>query len=208
MPQSPSRFAERVLLPPDSSTDMEPSKAPAGAETSRASTVSHPLRAPSTPSTSRRPMASQFITEVKRTHSCGALRAADIGKEVVLFGWVQNRRDHGTLIFIDLRDRDGLTQIVFDPDLSKDSHQLAESLRSEWVLGIRGRVRSRGEQFSKKENKMVSATNPNLATGAVEVEVLEATIFNKSETPPFEISEFNKAGEELRLQYRYLDLRR
>jgi aspartyl-tRNA synthetase len=153
-------------------------------------------------------MASQFITQVKRTHSCGALRAADIGKEVVLFGWVQNRRDHGTLIFIDLRDRDGLTQIVFDPDLGAEAHKLAEQLRSEWVLGIRGKVRSRGQQFSKKENKMVPAANPNLATGEIEVEVYEMQIFNKSETPPFEISEHNKAGEELRFQYRYLDLRR
>jgi aspartyl-tRNA synthetase len=153
-------------------------------------------------------MATQFITQTKRTHSCGALRGSDIGKEVVLFGWVQNRRDHGTLIFIDLRDREGLTQIVFDPDLSKDAHALAEKLRSEWVLGIRGKVRARGQQMSKKEGKVVSATNEKLATGEVEVEVLEAEIFNKSDVPPFEISDFNKAGEETRFQYRYLDLRR
>ncbi len=153
-------------------------------------------------------MASQFITQVKRTHSCGALRASDIGKEVVLFGWVQFRRDHGELIFIDLRDREGLTQIVFDPDLSKEAHTLAENMRSEWVIGLRGKVRSRGEQFSKKENKTVSAANANLATGAIEVEVLEATVFNKSETPPFEISDHNQAGEELRFAHRYLDLRR
>ncbi len=155
-----------------------------------------------------RSMATQFISEVKRTHSCGALRASDIGSDVVLFGWVQFRRDHGGLIFIDLRDRDGLTQVVFDPDISKDAHALAESFRSEWVIGLRGKVRSRGEQFSKKENKMVSASNPNLATGAVEVYVSEATIFNKSETPPFEISEHSTTSEEKRLEHRYLDLRR
>jgi len=126
---------------------------------------------------------------VKRTHSCGALRAKDIKSEVVLFGWVQNRRDHGGLIFIDLRDREGLTQIVFDPNLGKDAHKLAESFRSEWVIGIRGEVRSRGMQWSKKENKEVPATNPNLATGEIEVYVSHAEIFNKAETPPFEISE-------------------
>lgn len=153
-------------------------------------------------------MATAFISEVKRTHSCGALRASDLGHEVVLFGWVQFRRDHGGLIFIDLRDREGLTQIVFDPDISKDAHALAESFRSEWVIGVRGTVRSRGEQFSKKENKLVSAANPNLATGAVEVYVSEATIFNKAETPPFEITEHTTTSEEKRLEYRYLDLRR
>jgi aspartyl-tRNA synthetase len=145
---------------------------------------------------------------VKRTHLCGALRAKDIKSEVVLFGWVQNRRDHGGLIFIDLRDREGLTQIVFDPNLGKDAHKLAESFRSEWVIGIRGEVRSRGMQWSKKENKEVPATNPNLATGEIEVYVSHAEIFNKAETPPFEISEHSQTSEEKRLEYRYLDLRR
>jgi aspartyl-tRNA synthetase len=151
---------------------------------------------------------SEFISKVKRTHSCGALRAQDIGSTVVLFGWVQNRRDHGGLIFIDLRDREGLTQIVFDPGVSKDAHALAEALRSEWVVGIRGEVRSRGMQFSRKENKMVPATNPNLATGEIEVYVSYAEVFNRAETPPFEVSEFTQASEEKRLEYRYLDLRR
>jgi aspartyl-tRNA synthetase len=153
-------------------------------------------------------MASEFITKTKRTHSCGGLRASDIGGEAVLFGWVQNRRDHGGLIFIDLRDREGLTQIVFDPDLSKDAHTLAEQLRSEWVIGIKGSVRSRGQQFSKKENKMVSAVNEKLPTGAVEVYVTEATVFNRAETPPFEVSEHSTTSEEKRLEHRYLDLRR
>lgn len=150
---------------------------------------------------------SEFISKVKRTHTCGALRAKDIGSTTVLFGWVQNRRDHGGLIFIDLRDREGLTQVVFDPGISREAHELAEALRSEWVIGIRGEVRSRGMQFSKKENKMVPATNPNLATGEVEVYVSYAEVFNRSETPPFEIGD-TATSEEKRLEYRYLDLRR
>ena len=150
----------------------------------------------------------RFIDELKRTHHCNELRSSDIGAEVVLFGWVANRRDHGSLIFVDLRDREGITQIVFDPDTSRDAHQIAEGLRSEWVVGIRGRVRSRGQQFSKKEQKLVSAANPNLSTGDIEVEVFEALIFNKSETPPFELTDTTDTREEIRLQYRYLDLRR
>jgi len=150
----------------------------------------------------------RFIDELRRTHDCGALRASDIDREVVLFGWVANRRDHGSIIFIDLRDRKGVTQIVFDPDLSTEAHQLAEAIRGEWVIGIRGKVRSRGEQFSKKEGKLVSAANPNLPTGEVEVMVLEATIFNKAETPPFPIEARSDTREEVRLEYRYLDLRR
>ena len=151
---------------------------------------------------------SRFIDELKRTHRCGDLRAADIGKEVVLFGWVQNRRDHGSLIFIDLRDRDGLTQVVFDPDVAKEAHDLAEAMRGEWVVGVRGTVRSRGQQWSKKENKMVSATNPKLPTGEIEIVVTEATVFNKAETPPFEVADQIDTREEIRLQYRYVDLRR
>ncbi len=152
---------------------------------------------------------SEFISKVKRTHSCGALRAKDIGTTTVLFGWVQNRRDFGGLIFIDLRDRDGLTQVVFDPGISKEAHALAESFRSEWVVGIRGEVRSRGMQKNKK-GEMVSATNAALATGEVEVYVSYAEVFNKSETPPFEVNENSSVttSEEKRLEHRYLDLRR
>jgi aspartyl-tRNA synthetase len=150
----------------------------------------------------------RFIDELKRTHDCSALRASDIGRDVVLFGWVANRRDHGALVFVDLRDREGVTQIVFDPDVSPEAHKLAEGLRGEWVIGISGTVRSRGEQFSKKEGKLVSAANPNLATGEIEVFVKEATVFNRSETPPFEISEHSDTREEVRLEHRYLDLRR
>jgi aspartyl-tRNA synthetase len=150
----------------------------------------------------------RFIDELKRTHDNNALRASDIGREVVLFGWVDKRRDHGSLIFVDLRDREGLTQVVFDPEASPDAHVMAEALRSEWVIGLRGSVRSRGEQFSKKRNEMVSAANPNLPTGEIEIVVGEMTVFNKADTPPFEIVDKTETREEVRLQYRYLDLRR
>ncbi len=150
----------------------------------------------------------RFIDELKRTHHNDQIRASDIDHEVVLFGWVANRRDHGQLIFVDLRDREGVTQLVFDPEAAPEAHAQAEALRSEWVIGIRGRVRSRGMQKSRKTGEMVSATNPNLNTGEVEVVVMEATVFNKSETPPFEITDRIDTKEEIRLQYRYLDLRR
>jgi aspartyl-tRNA synthetase len=150
----------------------------------------------------------RFIDELKRTHDCGALRPADIGAEVVLFGWVARRRDHGSLVFVDLRDRGGVTQIVFDPEISPAAHATAEALRSEWVVGIRGRVRERGQQFSQKKGEMVSAANPNLPTGAIEVEVLEATVFNRSETPPFELEDDSATREDVRLAHRYIDLRR
>ena len=150
----------------------------------------------------------RFIDELKRTHSCGQLRAGDIGKEVVLFGWVQYYRDFGGLRFIDVRDRDGLTQVVFDPDVAADAHALANEMRHEFVVGVRGVVRDRGMQFSKKKGEMVSAHNATLATGEVEVLVKEAVIFNRSETPPFEVEDATETNEEKRLQYRYIDLRR
>jgi aspartyl-tRNA synthetase len=160
---------------------------------------------------------SRFIDELKRTHRCGSLRAADVGKEVVLFGWVQSRRDHGGCVFIDLRDREGITQIVFDPayaeaetwasrggapaNLDKAllgaAHALAEQARGEWVLGVRGVVLSRGTNV-----------NPKIPTGEIEVLVLEACVFNRAETPPFGLDDEIDTREEIRLQYRYLDLRR
>jgi aspartyl-tRNA synthetase len=145
----------------------------------------------------------RFIDELKRSHHCGELRAIDEGKVVVLFGWVASYRDHGGCVFVDLRDREGITQLVFDPELAghaelpRVAHDIARGLRSEWVVGVRGIVKSRGD------NK-----NPKLATGEVEVAVVELTVFNKSETPPFEIADVIDTGEEKRLQYRYLDLRR
>jgi aspartyl-tRNA synthetase len=142
-------------------------------------------------------MAAKFITEVKRTHSCGQLTQADIGKEVVLFGWVHNYRDHGGAVFIDLRDRDGLTQIVFEPDIAKEAHDLASALRHEWCIGIVGKVVSRGKNV-----------NPNMKTGEIEIKGSDLQVFNRSETPPFLIEDRVDTSEEKRLAHRYLDLRR
>ena len=136
---------------------------------------------------------------MKRTHDCGALRIENENDTVTLCGWVQNHRDHGGVIFIDLRDRDGLTQVTFDPDIcGKEAHDAANRCRSEWVIQVTGTVKSRGD----------GKANKNLATGAIEVFVSEMTILNKAETPPFEIDEHTKVGEEIRLRHRYLDLRR
>jgi aspartyl-tRNA synthetase len=150
----------------------------------------------------------RFIDELKRTHSCGGLRAKDIGAEVVLFGWVQVSRDFGNFRFVDLRDRDGITQLVFDPEAHPEATALATTMRGEWVIGVRGVVRDRGMQYSKKLGKEVSAHNASMATGEVEVLVHEAFVFNKSETPPFEIADDVATSEEKRLAYRYIDLRR
>ena len=150
----------------------------------------------------------RFIEELKRTHSCGGLRAKDVGREVVLFGWVQVSRDFGNFRFIDIRDRDGITQLVFDPDAHPEATALATTMRGEWVIGIRGVVRDRGMQFSKKQGVMVSAHNTTMATGEVEVVVHEAVVFNKAETPPFEIADDVQTSEEKRLAFRYIDLRR
>jgi aspartyl-tRNA synthetase len=145
----------------------------------------------------------RFIDELKRTHHAGELRATDEGKVVVLFGWVSSYRDHGGCVFIDVRDREGVTQLVFDPELPghgeapRAAYELARALRSEWVIGVRGVVSGRGA------NK-----NPKLATGEIEVRAVELTVFNKSETPPFAIADEIDTGEEKRLQHRYLDLRR
>ena len=161
----------------------------------------------------------RFIEKVRRTHYCGQLRASDIGKEVVLYGWVAHRRDFGGCVFIDLRDRDGLTQIVFDTSFKPGeterckglqdeplwddtavtaAHDLADRVRREWVLGIRGVVIHRGE----------GNINPKLGTGEVEVRVAEATVFNEAENPPFSLEDNINTDEEIRLKYRYLDLRR
>ena len=142
-------------------------------------------------------MAVKFITELKRTHNCGELTRQDIGKTVVLFGWVQNRRDHGGAVFIDLRDREGLTQVVFEPDYSKEAHSLAGSLRHEFVLGVRGEVVSRGANV-----------NPKMKTGEIEVKASDLEVFNRSESLPFMIEDGVNTAEEKRLAHRYLDLRR
>jgi aspartyl-tRNA synthetase len=139
----------------------------------------------------------RFITELKRTHSCGQLTKEDLGKEVVLFGWVANRRDHGGAVFIDLRDREGLTQVVFEADAGPDVHAIAGQLRLEYAVGIRGKVVSRGGNV-----------NPRLKTGEIEVHATDLEIFNRSEATPFPIEDRIDTAEEKRLAYRYLDLRR
>ncbi|MBB64901.1 MAG: aspartate--tRNA ligase [Waddliaceae bacterium] len=139
------------------------------------------------------------MVHYRRTHDCGTLRKEDIGQKVTLSGWVHRRRDHGGLIFIDLRDRYGLTQIVFDPDVNRDAHRQAEEMRSEWVLSIQGEVIPRAEGMS----------NPKLKTGDIEVQVLELSILSRANTPPFSISdETIQVNEDLRLKHRYLDIRR
>jgi aspartyl-tRNA synthetase len=139
----------------------------------------------------------EFIRELKRTHSCGQLTSKDVGKEVILFGWVHNRRDHGGAVFIDLRDRQGLTQVVFEADSGKELHDLSQELRYEYCIGVRGKVVSRGGNV-----------NPRLVTGEIEVHASQLSIFNRSETPPFLIEDKIDTAEEKRLHYRYLDLRR
>lgn len=139
----------------------------------------------------------EFIRDLKRTHSCGELTAQDVGREVVLFGWVHNRRDHGGAVFIDLRDRMGLTQVVFEADQDRQMHDLAQELRYEFCIGVRGKVVSRGGNV-----------NPRLVTGEIEVHAAQLAIFNRSETPPFLIEDKIDTAEEKRLHYRYLDLRR
>jgi aspartyl-tRNA synthetase len=130
--------------------------------------------------------------------TCGSLRIGDVGEEVVLRGWVNRRRDLGGLIFIDLRDRYGMTQVVFNPEIAPDTHQVASDVRSEYVLQIRGIVRERPE----------GTRNPKLATGDIEVEARDIEILNTAKTPPFEISQTTDVDESVRLRYRYLDLRR
>lgn len=135
---------------------------------------------------------------MRRTHYCGEIRLKDAGKEVSLCGWVQRRRDHGGLIFIDLRDRSGISQIVFSPDTNPAAHNLAGQVRNEYVLAVNGKVRPRPE----------GTINPNLPTGEVEVEARTLEILNPAQTPPFLIEDDLEIAEEVRLKYRYLDLRR
>ncbi len=138
----------------------------------------------------------ELLGGMKRTHMCGVLESKDIGKEVILMGWVQKRRDLGGLIFVDLRDREGLVQIVFDTDVSEPAFRKAEKLRGEFVIAARGEVRRR------------ESINPNLKTGEIEVFVKELKILSESEIPPIHINDEDDAGERLRLKYRYLDLRK
>ncbi|MFQ6014431.1 MAG: aspartate--tRNA ligase [Anaerolineae bacterium] len=133
-----------------------------------------------------------------RSHSCGQLREEHAGQKVTLAGWVNRRRDHGGLVFIDLRDHEGVTQVVFSPEISPQAHALATQVRGEYVLQVKGSVRKRPSGLE----------NPNMATGEIEVAVEEVQVLNEAKTPPFYISEEGSVDEALRLRYRYLDLRR
>jgi len=135
---------------------------------------------------------------LKRTHNCGQLRLEDAGKRVTLAGWVHSYRDHGNLVFIDLRDREGITQLVFDPQTHPQAHKLARTLRCEWVIAASGTVQARSKGME----------NPKLPTGQIELAVEALEILNTAKTPPFEIDNAERTGEELRLIYRYIDLRR
>ncbi len=140
----------------------------------------------------------EFLGNWKRSHYCGGISAADVGSEVVLMGWAHRRRDHGGLIFVDLRDREGLGQVVFDPAVSVETHAKAEAIRSEYVVAVKGKVIRRPE----------GTVNPNLKTGEVEVLVSECKVLNPSKALPFTMDEHVEVSENLRLKYRYLDLRR
>ena len=138
------------------------------------------------------------LGNMRRTHHCNQLNAGDIDKEVVLMGWVLRRRDHGGVIFVDLRDREGITQVVFNPVVAKKVHAKAHAIRNEWVLGVRGKV----------EHRPDGMVNPNLKTGEIEIMVTELKIFNQAKTPPFLIEDDIEVSETVRLKYRHLDLRR
>src|SRR5688500_11690098 len=140
------------------------------------------------------------LGNMERTHSCGQLRASDIGKQVILMGWVAKRRDFGELTFIDLRDRAGITQVVSNPAVSSEAHAKAKELRGEYVIAVTGKVVMRDEH----------TRNPKLVTGDVEVHADQLLILNDARTPPFQLDAAPDAlaSEDLRLKYRYLDLRR
>jgi len=135
---------------------------------------------------------------MKRTHTCGELTKKNLQKEAVLCGWVQSRRDHGGLIFVDLRDRYGITQVVFDPSHNKQAHEAAQHLGREWVLQVTGHVRLRPQGM----------TNKNLVTGEIEVISDHLEILNQSDVPPIEVEDKIETSEDLRLRYRYIDMRR
>ena len=137
-----------------------------------------------------------FMTGLKRADYCGSLRLADVGREVTVAGWVQRQRDLGALIFVDLRDREGIVQLAFDESTPKEIFDKAFGVRSEYVLMAKGVVRER------------SSKNADIPTGDIEIEVTDLRVLAKSETPPFEIVENCQTSELTRLKYRYLDLRR
>ena len=133
-----------------------------------------------------------------KSHYCGELRKEHVGKKISLAGWVDRRRDHGELVFIDLRDRSGIAQVVFNPEVSRECHRIAEQARNEYVLHVKGEVSLRPK----------GTENPKLPSGEIEVIAGEVEILNVSKTPPFYINEETEVDEAVRLKYRYLDLRR
>ena len=139
-----------------------------------------------------------LLGNLKRTDYCGDINKKDVNREATLLGWVQRRRDLGGLIFIELRDRQGIVQVVFNPELSSGAHEKAQSLRSEYVIAVIGRVAERPK----------GTANPKLGTGEIEVLARELKILNVAKTPPFPIEDEAEVAEETRLKYRYLDLRR
>ena len=139
-----------------------------------------------------------FLGDLRRTHTCGELRAADAGKKVVLMGWAHRRRDHGAVIFIDLRDRSGHTQAIFHEDIDPAVHRRAEEVRAEYVIAVEGTVEKRSPE----------TVNPNMPTGEIEVVASKIWLLNESRTPPFPMEEHVDVAEDARLKYRYVDLRR
>jgi len=137
-----------------------------------------------------------FLGNLKRTHYCGALRASDADRDAVVMGWVHRRRDLGNLLFLDVRDRTGIVQIVFNKETQPEAHAKAEQVRSEFVVAVEGKVVKRGK------------SNPDIATGEIELIAGKLHILNNSKTPPFQVEEHVNVAEETRLRYRYLDLRR
>jgi len=133
-----------------------------------------------------------------RTHTCGELTAGDISKEVTLCGWVNSRRDHGEIVFIDLRDKHGITQVVFDPERNRKAYDKVHDLRNEYCILVKGTVSRRPE----------GTENPKVLTGEIEIDVMDMEVLSSSDTPPFEVRDDIKVSEETRLKYRYLDLRR
>lgn len=140
----------------------------------------------------------ETLGDLSRTHYCGEITEDKIGRDVVLMGWVQRRRDHGGLVFIDLRDRTGIVQVVFNPQEDPETHERSHSVRSEFVLAVKGKVRERPDDM----------VNPNLETGKVEVFINHLRVLNTAKTPPFMIEDYIDVSEAVRLKYRYLDLRR
>ena len=140
----------------------------------------------------------EFLAGLKRSHYCGHITGNDVGKDVILMGWVQSRRDHGGVIFIDLRDYTGITQVVFNPDISAETHRIAHSLKDEYVIAVMGKVRNRPDD----------SINEKIPTGHYEVMAESLKILNESDPLPFPVEDEIDAGEPIRLKYRYLDLRR